>query len=257
MGRRKIEIKPLSTQRARKATFIKRKYGLFKKAYELGVLTGCNVAVIITDENGIAKHGYSSDSTRRKLDYENIPQQNMVGPGSFQKSVAVEKINIPMASPVAGSSTTAASVLATTRPAHTQEGQDVTVKINSSDPLELSTMCIAPGLLEAPNNSVFQDLVLYGRDIECLDMVPRGLDFSFANGEADSLSLFQPVFGGIQPSLSVPSGFNSGFQSFDEPLSASFGDIFIDIPALDVQLGTPSMWGETSTSNFRNFWPMN
>ncbi|KZW01281.1 SRF-like protein [Exidia glandulosa HHB12029] len=47
MGRRKIEIKSITNERNRSVTFLKRKNGLFKKAYELGVLCSVDVAVII------------------------------------------------------------------------------------------------------------------------------------------------------------------------------------------------------------------
>ncbi|KAH7326939.1 hypothetical protein B0J17DRAFT_581058 [Rhizoctonia solani] len=47
MGRRKIEILPIQHDRNRSVTFLKRKNGLFKKAYELGVLCSVDVAVII------------------------------------------------------------------------------------------------------------------------------------------------------------------------------------------------------------------
>ncbi|KZT22399.1 hypothetical protein NEOLEDRAFT_659424 [Neolentinus lepideus HHB14362 ss-1] len=47
MGRRKIEIQPITTERNRSITFQKRKNGLFKKAYELGVLCSVDIAVII------------------------------------------------------------------------------------------------------------------------------------------------------------------------------------------------------------------
>ncbi|KAH7208465.1 uncharacterized protein BKA55DRAFT_529671, partial [Fusarium redolens] len=50
MGRRRIEIKKIIDQRARRATFGKRKSGLFKKAWEFGVLTGSKVFVVIEDE---------------------------------------------------------------------------------------------------------------------------------------------------------------------------------------------------------------
>ncbi|KIY44959.1 hypothetical protein FISHEDRAFT_61467 [Fistulina hepatica ATCC 64428] len=55
MGRRKIEIQPIQHERNRSVTFLKsfswqRKNGLFKKAYELGVLCSVDVAVIIFEE---------------------------------------------------------------------------------------------------------------------------------------------------------------------------------------------------------------
>ncbi|KAF2221735.1 hypothetical protein BDZ85DRAFT_250672 [Elsinoe ampelina] len=51
MGRRKIEIRPIKDDRNRSVTFLKRKGGLFKKAYELGVLCSVDVAVIIFGHN--------------------------------------------------------------------------------------------------------------------------------------------------------------------------------------------------------------
>ncbi|GAB7341308.1 hypothetical protein MBLNU457_7578t1 [Dothideomycetes sp. NU457] len=51
MGRRKIEIKPIKDDRNRSVTFLKRKGGLFKKAFELGVLCQVDVAVIIFGSN--------------------------------------------------------------------------------------------------------------------------------------------------------------------------------------------------------------
>ncbi|KAH9823583.1 hypothetical protein DFH28DRAFT_880118 [Melampsora americana] len=52
MGRRKIEIAPILDDRNRSVTFLKRKNGLMKKAYELGVLCGAEVAVIVFAGNG-------------------------------------------------------------------------------------------------------------------------------------------------------------------------------------------------------------
>ncbi|EJT51879.1 hypothetical protein A1Q1_06876 [Trichosporon asahii var. asahii CBS 2479] len=52
MGRKKIEIKPLTDERNRNVTFLKRKAGLMKKAYELSVLCGANVSLLIFSSNG-------------------------------------------------------------------------------------------------------------------------------------------------------------------------------------------------------------
>ncbi|KAJ6469468.1 hypothetical protein C8R45DRAFT_1017138 [Mycena sanguinolenta] len=56
MGRRKIEIQPITHERNRSVTFLKRKNGLFKKAYELGVLCSVDVAVIIFEERPGHQH---------------------------------------------------------------------------------------------------------------------------------------------------------------------------------------------------------
>jgi len=51
MGRRKIDIEYLQDDRVRKVTFCKRKGGLFKKAEDLAVLCGCEVTVLISNNN--------------------------------------------------------------------------------------------------------------------------------------------------------------------------------------------------------------
>ncbi|KAI9503723.1 hypothetical protein BX070DRAFT_191135, partial [Coemansia spiralis] len=47
MGRKKIKIQMIKDERNRQVTFLKRKAGLLKKAYELSVLCDCEIAVII------------------------------------------------------------------------------------------------------------------------------------------------------------------------------------------------------------------
>ena len=47
MGRKKIEIEKISDVRRRSVTFGRRKYGLMKKAYELSVLTECDIALVM------------------------------------------------------------------------------------------------------------------------------------------------------------------------------------------------------------------
>lgn len=52
MGKRKIEIAPISNDRARHVTFTKRSTGLLKKARELAILCKREVAVIAISESG-------------------------------------------------------------------------------------------------------------------------------------------------------------------------------------------------------------
>lgn len=52
MGRRKISIAPIADDRNRSVTFQKRKSGLFKKAYELGILCSADVAVVVFSNTG-------------------------------------------------------------------------------------------------------------------------------------------------------------------------------------------------------------
>ncbi|KAK1436088.1 hypothetical protein QVD17_01863 [Tagetes erecta] len=51
-GRKKIEIKKIEETNSRQVTFSKRRTGLFKKASELCVLTGAQVAVLVNSPGG-------------------------------------------------------------------------------------------------------------------------------------------------------------------------------------------------------------
>ncbi|KAJ1910580.1 hypothetical protein IWQ60_010585, partial [Tieghemiomyces parasiticus] len=61
MGRKKIKIQPIADDRGRQVTFLKRKQGLMKKAYELSVLCDCQIALIIFTSNGKLVQFSSSD----------------------------------------------------------------------------------------------------------------------------------------------------------------------------------------------------
>ncbi|GKT24528.1 hypothetical protein ADUPG1_012764 [Aduncisulcus paluster] len=61
MGRNKIDIEYIQDPRKRQVTFGKRHKGLMKKAYELGVLTKADVAVIIINSKGEVFQYSSSD----------------------------------------------------------------------------------------------------------------------------------------------------------------------------------------------------
>lgn len=93
MGRRKIEIQPITHERNRTVTFLKRKQGLFKKAYELGVLCSVDIAVVVFEEraNGRVKlHQYCSSDIdefiQRRLRYrgdsETTTLAHFVGPNA-------------------------------------------------------------------------------------------------------------------------------------------------------------------------------
>lgn len=51
-GRKKIEIKKIEETNSRQVTFSKRRTGLFKKASELCVLTGAQVAILVNSPGG-------------------------------------------------------------------------------------------------------------------------------------------------------------------------------------------------------------
>ncbi|CAL9735987.1 arginine metabolism regulation protein I [Monosporozyma servazzii] len=51
--RRKIPIKYIDNRTRRQVTFAKRRHGIMKKAYELSVLTGANILLIILGQSGL------------------------------------------------------------------------------------------------------------------------------------------------------------------------------------------------------------
>ncbi|CAB4253673.1 similar to Saccharomyces cerevisiae YBR182C SMP1 Putative transcription factor involved in regulating the response to osmotic stress [Maudiozyma barnettii] len=70
MGRRKIDIQPITEDRNRTVTFIKRKAGLFKKAHELSVLCQAEVSLIILGANNTF-YEYSSVEVDDLMKYYN------------------------------------------------------------------------------------------------------------------------------------------------------------------------------------------
>ncbi|CAG8508266.1 4532_t:CDS:2 [Dentiscutata heterogama] len=78
MGRKKIQIKPIKDERNRQVTFLKRKYGLMKKAYELSVLCDCEIALIIFNSNNKLVQYASTDIDKILLKYTeyNEPHEN-------------------------------------------------------------------------------------------------------------------------------------------------------------------------------------
>eukprot|EP00037_Helgoeca_nana_P010551 m.93055 g.93055 ORF g.93055 m.93055 type:complete len:251 (+) comp20272_c0_seq4:106-858(+) len=79
MGRRKIAIKPITDPKKRKITLSKRKSGLLKKAYELSVLCGCEVGIVMFDADQ-QLHSYGScgieKTVKRWQDTKTMPSAN-------------------------------------------------------------------------------------------------------------------------------------------------------------------------------------
>lgn len=92
MGRRKITIEPIAGDRNRSATYIKRKTGLFKKAYELAVLTDSEVAVIVFGRNGKLAEFCSGDIDQflmRYTEYSGTVEKK--GPEHFMQTKDVPR----------------------------------------------------------------------------------------------------------------------------------------------------------------------
>jgi hypothetical protein len=84
MGRRRIEIKKIPNKTARKITFKKRTEGIFKKAYELSVLTGCRVSLSIIESEQGAEYVFDpakpqpSKNTNRAIEPRQKSQEAML-----------------------------------------------------------------------------------------------------------------------------------------------------------------------------------
>ena len=72
MGRKKIKIEKIEEGRNRQVTFLKRKAGLFKKAYELATLTDSQVGVIVFGHNGRLSQFCSTDMDAMLLRYTEV-----------------------------------------------------------------------------------------------------------------------------------------------------------------------------------------
>eukprot|EP01127_Copromyxa_protea_P024749 TRINITY_DN990_c2_g1_i1.p1 TRINITY_DN990_c2_g1~~TRINITY_DN990_c2_g1_i1.p1 ORF type:complete len:515 (+),score=99.46 TRINITY_DN990_c2_g1_i1:25-1545(+) len=79
MGRNKIKIELIQNERSRQATFIKRKNGLFKKAMELSILCGCEIALIVFNSSKLFHYSSGElDSTLVKYaDYSEEANQSI------------------------------------------------------------------------------------------------------------------------------------------------------------------------------------
>ncbi|XP_068598393.1 myocyte-specific enhancer factor 2A-like [Brachionichthys hirsutus] len=69
MGRKKIQITRIGDERNRQVTFMKRKFGLMKKAYELSVLCDCEIALIIFNSSNKLFQYASTDMDKVLLKY--------------------------------------------------------------------------------------------------------------------------------------------------------------------------------------------
>jgi MADS-box transcription enhancer factor 2B len=76
MGRRKIKIQPIEDERNKQVTFLKRKHGLMKKAYELSVLCNCEVAVMIFSNNKLMQYS-SKDMDTLLMKYTQVDRSTM------------------------------------------------------------------------------------------------------------------------------------------------------------------------------------
>lgn len=69
MGRKKISIRKIGDDRNRNVTFVKRHWGLMKKAYELSILCDCEIALIIFNSSNRLYEYASTDMDNILLKY--------------------------------------------------------------------------------------------------------------------------------------------------------------------------------------------
>ncbi|KAG2217581.1 hypothetical protein INT45_012437 [Circinella minor] len=90
MGRKKIKIQPIQDDRNRQVTFLKRKYGLMKKAYELSVLCNCDIGLIIFNNSNNKLVQYASKDMDKVLlrytEYQEPHESKNNFDVSFQKN---------------------------------------------------------------------------------------------------------------------------------------------------------------------------
>ncbi|CAA0823709.1 Agamous-like MADS-box protein AGL62 [Striga hermonthica] len=82
-GRRKIDIKLIEDENARTVTFSKRRAGIFKKAAELSILCGTEIAIIIFSHSGRAySYGHPSVESVAGRFFNRNPLPNLHGPNN-------------------------------------------------------------------------------------------------------------------------------------------------------------------------------
>lgn len=86
-GKKKLILDYIEHKTRRSVTFSKRKKGIMKKAYELNVLTGCEVLLLVASESG---HVYTFATPKLKpiiTEHEGLIQQCLSGmdedPGTY------------------------------------------------------------------------------------------------------------------------------------------------------------------------------
>lgn len=90
MGRNKIKIEKIPDSQNRKITFDKRRFGVLKKAMELGTLCDCEIFVLVFCENKLYQFA-SSEISRLLLTYIDTDSYRMVE--THNNESVLKKIN--------------------------------------------------------------------------------------------------------------------------------------------------------------------
>ncbi|CAN6451183.1 unnamed protein product [Victoria cruziana] len=92
MGRQKIESKKLTNEEARQVYFSKRRNGLIKKAGELCILCGAEIAIIVFSPVGKA-FSYGNPSIDAIIDRFLDPTAHIPAPLDAQRASTIEELN--------------------------------------------------------------------------------------------------------------------------------------------------------------------
>ncbi|KAM7077967.1 myocyte-specific enhancer factor 2C-like isoform 10-T10 [Ciconia maguari] len=105
MGRKKIQITRIMDERNRQVTFMKRKFGLMKKAYELSVLCDCEISLIIFNSTNKLFQYASTDMDKVLLKYTeyNEPHESRTNLDIFE-AVPPPNFEMPVSIPVSNHS---------------------------------------------------------------------------------------------------------------------------------------------------------
>ncbi|XP_022156144.1 agamous-like MADS-box protein AGL62 [Momordica charantia] len=90
LGRQKIEIKKLEKKSSKQVTFSKRRTGLFKKAAELSVLCGVDIAIVVFSPNGKV---FSFGHPNVDVLFDRFLTGNLAPPQPVERYVPVEELN--------------------------------------------------------------------------------------------------------------------------------------------------------------------
>ncbi|KAK2745537.1 transcription factor of the MADS box [Myotisia sp. PD_48] len=99
--RRKIEIKFIQDKSRRHITFSKRKAGIMKKAYELSVLTGTQVLLLVVSETGLV-YTFTTPKLQplvTKAEGKNLIQACLNAPEPTAAEAGIESSEVPAESP--------------------------------------------------------------------------------------------------------------------------------------------------------------
>ncbi|KAJ5887426.1 Transcription factor of morphogenesis MCM1 [Penicillium taxi] len=99
--RRKIEIKFIQDKSRRHITFSKRKAGIMKKAYELSVLTGTQVLLLVVSETGLV-YTFTTPKLQplvTKAEGKNLIQACLNAPDPTTNENGVDPVDVPAEAP--------------------------------------------------------------------------------------------------------------------------------------------------------------